>query len=202
MIFKKLFGGSKKELVGPKQIQSSAAGPMKRDAELERLWKGRAISVKLFDGAMLPVSYYEYDPGKSPDALPEYETALRNFLSLDTTARGVATPFVHKLCRDYIAAAYWEGKDQLEAKTRAPEAVWDHVRPTEVYVTRRMYDENEDLYVGVQCDCDWDVEHGLLLVYRQGKQLTRVSAVDGYETDADALNIPDEEDSMLSAWKG
>ncbi len=201
MIFKKLFGGSKQKPSGPDHIQSSSAGIMVRDTRLDDHWSSKPISVKMFGGAMLPVSYYEYDPEKSPDTLPEYETALRNFLSLDLEAKALATPYVHKRCRDDIAAADWDGRDQLEATTRVPDAVWNHVRPKDVFVTRRMYDENEDLYVGVQCDCDWDMEHGVLLVYRKGKQLTRVSANDGHVTDADALNVPDNQDTMLSAWK-
>ncbi len=202
MIFSKLFGGTKAKSAGPQHIQSALVETMHRDPSLDGCWVSRAIPVALFDGALLTVNYTDYYPDKNPDALADYDAALGHFLKLDIKIRDLATPHVHKACCDSINSADWDGKDELEAATRTPTAVWNHVHPKQVYVSRRMYDENEDLYVCVECSCDWDPEHGLQLVYRQGKQLTRVSGNDGHMTDADALNIPDENDAMLSAWKG
>ena len=50
------------------------------------------------------------------------------------------------------------------------------------------------------CECEWEQEHGLQLVFRQGKKLTRVSDQDGHLTKADAYGIPDNEDKLLSAF--
>jgi hypothetical protein len=41
----------------------------------------------------------------------------------------------------------------------------------------------------------------LQLVFRQGRQLTRVSGQDGHLTHADAYNVPDSEDALLSSFK-
>jgi len=52
----------------------------------------------------------------------------------------------------------------------------------------------------VACECDWEPEHGLQLVFRQGRKLTRISAQDGHLTEADAYDKPDEEDELLSKF--
>ncbi len=202
MIFKKLFGGSKPKPTGPQRIQSLHAGPMERDAGLDHSWNGKSVAVPLMGGVLIPVSYQELLSDNVSTLLPLYDAVLAHFLILDLKSRDLATPLVYKQCRDTIAAADWDGREALEIATREPSTLWAHVRPRSIFVTRRMYDQDEDLYLGVECECDWEEEHGLLLVYRQGKQLTRVSGNDGHVTDADALSIPDEDDAMLSAWKG
>lgn len=48
------------------------------------------------------------------------------------------------------------------------------------------------------CGCEWEEEHGLQLVFKEGKKLTRISGYDGHITAADAYDIPDEQDELLS----
>lgn len=31
----------------------------------------------------------------------------------------------------------------------------------------------------ISCECEWENEHGLQLIFKDGKSLTRVSSVDG-----------------------
>lgn len=57
---------------------------------------------------------------------------------------------------------------------------------------------NTTLYVQVACACEW--EHGLQLAFRQGKKLTIISDQDGHLTEADAYDIPDEDDELLSRF--
>lgn len=51
------------------------------------------------------------------------------------------------------------------------------------------------------CNCDWEYEHGLQFVFRQGRVLTRVSAEDGHLTEADAYDKPDSKDKLLSQFR-
>lgn len=61
---------------------------------------------------------------------------------------------------------------------------------------KTFLDEAEQAF----CECDWEEEHGLQLVFRQGKKLTRISDQDGHLTEADAYDKPDEEDELLSKF--
>ena len=77
--------------------------------------------------------------------------------------------------------------------------IWKFVHPQEIYVTRRSYNDC-DIYVQITCECDWEQEHGLQLVFRQGRKLTRVSEQGGHLTEADAFDIPDSEDNLLAQF--
>lgn len=77
--------------------------------------------------------------------------------------------------------------------------IWNFIHPTEIYVTRRPYNE-QDIYVQIACECDWEKEHGLQFVFRQGRKLTRISEQDGHLTEADAYDKPDKEDELLSKF--
>jgi hypothetical protein len=91
---------------------------------------------------------------------------------------------------------YWS--DTLRQTKEATE-IWKFVQPTGITVSRRPYGE-QDIFIDISCECEWEEEHGLQLVFRQGKKLTRVSQIDGHLTDADAYDIPDSEDELLSKF--
>jgi hypothetical protein len=72
-------------------------------------------------------------------------------------------------------------------------SVWNHVRPTGIYLDRR-HRRDKDIYVQVACNCDWEIEHALQLVFRRGSKLIRVSEQDGHLTHADAYDLPEDQD--------
>ena len=65
--------------------------------------------------------------------------------------------------------------------------------PTEISVD---WDDNDQLYVIVFCECSWEEEHGLQLVFKDGKKLTRASGIDGHYTDDDE----ESKDKLNKAW--
>lgn len=80
-----------------------------------------------------------------------------------------------------------------------PSQVWNFVTPSRIYLSRR-HRRDKDVYLHLTGGCTWEEEHGLQLVFRQGKKLTRVSPQDGHVTEADAYDIPDEDDPLLAAY--
>ena len=54
-----------------------------------------------------------------------------------------------------------------------------------------------ELLEAMSCHCRWEDEHGLQFVFRQGRDLVRVSSEDGHLTDSDAYDFPDREDALL-----
>jgi hypothetical protein len=80
-----------------------------------------------------------------------------------------------------------------------PNGIWDFVNPSGIYISRR-HRRDMDVYLAISCGCDWEEEHGLQLVFKQGKKLTRISGHDGHITEADAYDIPDEQDELLSRF--
>ncbi len=57
--------------------------------------------------------------------------------------------------------------------------VWQYISPLEVVVTKDRFALDKEIYIQVLCNCDWDEEHGIQFVFKEGKELIRVSEQDG-----------------------
>lgn len=175
------------------QIKSRVVGQLTEDPKFPGEWTSKEVPVPFFDGEKLPVLFVDFDPADDKEALAEADKALANFFALDKSYRESISHLVYKNCRDFLEAIgfdedyqdMWDIKDEKE--------IWQFVHPTEISVTPHPDDEY-DMFVQVLCECDWEQEHGLQLVFRQGKKLIRVSGQDGHLTDADAEGESGDED--------
>ena len=77
------------------------------------------------------------------------------------------------------------------------EEVWQHVRSSEVFISRRHRPDNA-IYISISAECDWEPEPGLQIGHRRGSELTRVSDQDGHLTQTDAYDLPEEQDRIVS----
>ena len=51
----------------------------------------------------------------------------------------------------------------------APERIWEHVQlGSELHVSRRTSGD-QAIYISLECNCDWEPEHGLQLVFKEGR---------------------------------
>ena len=153
------------------------------------------VPFSIFDGKEIRVVL----DGMSDDSrdLAEYENAVGNILGLSKDDRERITPEVFKNYTDVRTACESLGWD---CPVISEKDIWQHIYPSEIIVSRRAR-RDKDLYVQVHCECDWEIEHGLQLVFRRGLQLTRVSDIDGHDTESDACDVPDSEDILLSKFK-
>lgn len=99
--------------------------------------------------------------------------------------------------RAYAAAAYRDpdgppltGRDRDETFEAAlaltdPARIWDHVQPCGLRLCRAgdrpappavQRVAEGPIYATLEADCDWEIEHGLGLVFREGTTLTKVGA--------------------------
>ena len=64
--------------------------------------------------------------------------------------------------------------------------VWAHVTlGREPIVSRRAYGD-KGVYVSLECGCDWEREHGLQIVFKEGLRVNKVGPFDGHLTNSDA----------------
>lgn len=163
-------------------------GHLVQDHDIEEWWVSAPVQVPLLrEEVEFVLVAFTLD-----DRADEFEDAISAFLALDTADREQATPYVYENYRRFIDAV---GADELEYEIATPEGVWDHVQAGQIYVQRR-HRRDKEVYVQITARCDWEIEHGLQLVYRRGSQLTRVSAQDGHLTHADAYDLPEDQDQI------
>ena len=129
------------------------------------------VAVGWFDGAEVELE----EPETSVDAI-----ALENFLKLTAQDRLNASRHVHAYYLDFHDAA--GGEDWLDSQMgipATPEDIWNHVQPQLLFVASRD-DMPGHSYVVVEANCDWEEEHGLMLVWKDGKRLTKVGGYNGH----------------------
>jgi hypothetical protein len=145
-------------------------------------WTAEAIKVPLFDGQTIPVDLSS--PGLKdaimPDDADAIDAVMDAFLKLGPSDRIAAGVPVLAYCKDVLEAI---GADWPEALAMAalsdPAEIWRQVFVRQIEIKKDTRHGEPSMYVLVYCACDWEEEHGLQLVYRNGNTLMRVGQQDG-----------------------
>jgi hypothetical protein len=182
-----------------KEITSKIIGQLKQDNHFSDWWTSDEIEIPFFSNTKLPFIFIDYEPEQDKHFIDAADQALENFLKLTISDRNLISELAYRNCMEFLEAVEFDEADNHLREIENPNDIWDFIQPIEIYIKRRAYQE-QDVYVQVICECDWDKEHGLQLVFRQGKKLTRISYQDGHLTEADAEDKPDEEDKLLSEF--
>jgi hypothetical protein len=180
-------------------ITSQVIGTLTQDKTFPDWWASGEIAIPFFDGEKLTVTFTDFMPDDDEHFVREADAALISFLSLGREDRLALSNSIYKNCNEVVEVTDDEYIPEEIRAIKDETQVWDYVHPTEIYVTRRPKND-QDIYIQIACECDWEEEHGLQLVFRQGQKLTRVSSQDGQITEADAYGRPDEEDELLSLF--
>jgi hypothetical protein len=181
------------------QIISSVLGQLTQDKNLKGWWKSNSFEIPFFNKERLTITYTDCEPEEDKTFIIEADKALTNFFKLNSTDRQAISENAYKLCMDFLNEIEFDEADEPFRKISDKNDIWNFIHPTELFVTRRPFKE-KDMYVQIACECDWEQEHDLQLVFRQGIKLTRISYFDGHLTEADAYGKPDEEDELLSGF--
>ncbi len=145
-------------------------------------WTAETVEVPMFDGQAVPVglSSLGLNDAIRPGDADAIDAAMDAFLALGTSDRAAAGVPVLAYCKEILEAI---GADWPEALAMAaitdPADIWRHVFVREIDIRKDTRHGEPSIYVLVHCACDWEEEHGLQLVYRNGGVLTRVGQQDG-----------------------
>jgi hypothetical protein len=128
--------------------------------------------IPYFDNKKLKVGFVaaEHQP-----YLDGADKSLENFVRLSSIDRTENSDIVHHYYSEALKYGYTK---PLDIKTTND--IWNFVTPTEIII---HLDETGDFYLCVSCECEWEEEHGLQLVFAKGQTLTRASGHDGHFTD-------------------
>ena len=171
-------------------IEIEGLGKLTRDDRFDSVLRSEPIEIPVLLGARLPVQTEGFADDPNPD---EFREAIANFLACDESVLKAASAYVFDYYRD-IAAECGDEPDFVEIAASGD--VWDHVQfAGEPCVARRAYGDKA-VYVSVECNCDWEPEHGLQIVFRQGKAVNKVGPFNGHLSNADAYDDKALEDTV------
>ena len=101
-----------------------------------------------------------------------------------------------KEAEKYIFQYYEDLYDEEDdcVKITKPEDVWNHIEfGDSLMVTRREYGDKL-IYISLECSCDWEEEHGLEIVFKEGLKVNKIGSFDGHLTNSDAYANDELED--------
>ena len=163
-------------------VQIPKLGTVVEDADLG-WYRSAPIPVPVLGGGpcLIVVDGYDDDPAQE-----DFHTAIRNFLALDHSALAVAASSIYAYYRDVTDDVLAAGDDEWHVEISGPEDVLAHVQlGNEPIVVRDSYGDQR-VYVSVECECAWEPEHGLQIVFRDGATVTKVGSYDGHLTNSAA----------------
>ena len=139
------------------------------------------IPVQVLGGQMCRVVLSGYDDDANKD---DFHTAIKNFLSINQSVLNDAEPHIFQYYKDFNAD--WDEGSEEFITIESPADVWKHVQlGAKVMVTRRSYGD-KGIYISVECECDWEQEHGLQIVFKNGLTINKIGQFDGHCTNSDA----------------
>jgi hypothetical protein len=142
-----------------------------------RSWlRSEAIAIPFFNGKKLTLQITEEElPAR---LILKIESSLKNFFQLDVTYRDSISELIYQ---NYQKMSDVPEVDALVLEKKSD--IWKHVDPREILISKG---EDEEIYIQVACECDWEKEHGLQLIFKKGEKITRISGQDGHLTDEHA----------------
>jgi Domain of unknown function (DUF6985) len=139
----------------------------------------KPIPVPMFGGKQCRIVLERYDEDERKE---DFHVAIANFLSGSPTVLREADEALFRYYKDF--EEWWLEDDNQPIK---PADAWQHVRlGSEPIVCRRPYGD-KGIYISVECGCDWEEEHGLQLVLKNGLKVNKLGGYDGHLTNSDAF---------------
>ena len=155
-------------------------GTVTKDTGLDWYYSDE-LRVGVLGGATCRIVIEAYDDDGNKE---DFHAAISNFLTADESVLREAEQYIfqyYERCKDYYNP---EDEEYVDIKTAND--VWKHVRlGNEPMFTRRAYGD-KGIYVSLECGCDWEEEHGLQIVFKDGLKVNKVGAYDGHVTNSDA----------------
>jgi hypothetical protein len=155
-------------------------GEVTKDSRFGWLYS-RELPIAVLGGQMcrLVLSGYEEDDGKD-----DFHEAIANFLAVPEAVLKDAATHILEYCEDMNSN--WEPEDPEYVAIDRPQDVWKHLRiGNEPMIERRAYGDR-GVYISVECGCDWEPEHGLQIVFKNGVVVNKVGPYNGHLTNSDA----------------
>lgn len=181
------------------KVESKVIGTLTQSKDFSDWWVSQPLKVPLLGTSSLRITFKDFVPEADSGFIEEADAALREFLEKGDEERHAISMLVYKNCTDFLSEVDYDEVDQPLHEIKEATEIWRFVQPGDIYVERR-HRRDKDIYICITCECSWEQEHGLQLVYRKGRKLTRVSEQDGHLTEADAYDKPDNQDELLSQY--
>ena len=122
----------------------------------------------------------------------DFKTAMEGFRKNGSNAIKEAARHIFEYYQDISNLVDLDFEDDFPT-IQSIDDIWGHIRiGKEVAVSRREYGDRK-VYLSIECGCDWEEEHGLQIVLKEGKFDNKVGSYDGHLTNSDEYDVAEYE---------
>ena len=139
------------------------------DADYEA-YRSEPVAVRVLGGVQRS---FLVETDEHDENLDDFAAAVTTFLALEPSVLTAAAPAIF----EYYLEIKRDLGDELDVEISGPEDVLDHVDLGDEPIVSR---DDDRVYVSLECECDWEPEHGLQIVFRDGAEVTKVGPYDGH----------------------
>ena len=136
----------------------------KTDYDAEWL-ESQPIEIPYLDNSRLIITLVDTDD----DFIKKAEEAFRNFLNLNPSDRENDSSKVLEYYNEVLNAGYTE-----ELSIDNDSDIWKYVNFNAITIVN--WSQDETIYLLVSCGCEWEIEHGLELSFKNGERLVKANA--------------------------
>lgn len=147
------------------------------------------VPVRMLAGQLCRFLMVDY---ADDDAKGDFHAAVSQFLALGPEVLVEASETVFRYYKDYEEQWLKGGHEPV----RTPADIWKHVKLGSCSTVGRRPAGEKGVYISIECECDWEPEHGLEVVLKGGQRVTKVGPFDGHSSNADAFGNPAFEDTV------
>lgn len=152
-------------------------------------WVSEHISVPLFSGATVKIQIFPEREGDKDFLKSDQVEALQRFLKLPESR---CVEIIPHLWRYYQDIRETVDSDDIPAIS-GPSTILQHITPRFISTDR---DDDGTVYISIEAECEWEIEHGLQIVLKNGERFVRVSDYSGHLTDGQAYGKKSLDDWM------
>ncbi len=158
-------------------------GPVEKDEE-SGWYISQPVTIDALDQQECEFLVERYD--EADDAgKAAYHQAIENFIHLKTTTLQKAEEAIFAYYQDIANYRRAEKNDVVEINQAAD--VWQHIQFGDEALVCQRPNGDQTVYVSLECDCDWEEEQGLQIVFRHGAEISKLGPFDDFLSNADVF---------------
>jgi hypothetical protein len=159
---------------------------LKRDQLVQAWRETKKIEIPYFGGKEVELFFDE------EDSLLYFSSTIINFLTLGEDHRLADTRHPYSYFKDFTDDVGFDWVEEgMEMLTEESPGIWGFVYPNVLYAEESWDVGNKDQmrkFVVLEGNCGWEAEHGILMSWRDGNELVKVSEYDGHATHGHAYD--------------
>jgi hypothetical protein len=124
----------------------------------------------------------------------DFKNAMLNFSNHHDTALKEIEEHIYNYYLD-VKSAYEnddffdeEDLEDMIPSIKSPSDIWKYVTLGSTLIVSRRYYKDKKIYISLESECEWEPEHGLQIVFKEGKSVNKIGSFDGHLTNSDAYD--------------